>query len=544
MKKGFTLIELLGVIILLGLIGLIVIPSITKMIRNSRQDLYNNQVNMIEQTARKWGVQNSEKLSETEATFISVSELVNSGFIEQDEIKDPRDTKKNIEGCVSVTYNSQKHKYVYKYKEESCDAMSVITFANNFGGSDYDSFSDIISVSDGYIAVGGSDSEDGDLENQNLGWADGIIVKYNLTGELVWKKNFGGSNSDYFSSIIEVSDGYIVVGSSNSTDGSLENKNIGWEDGILVKYDFNGNLDWVKTYGGSNSDYFYGVAATSDGYIIVGETYSNDGDFDEMNNGQNDALIIKTDFNGNLDWVNTYGGNDYEIFNRVSVMNDTYTVVGYSYSTNMDWSNKGSSDGILVQYDSDGGIIWEQNFGGDSSENFYGIVSVNDGHVVSGYSCSDSGDLENLSKGDCDGIIAKYDIDGNLDWVKTYGGSYYESFYNIIKVSDGYVVVGDSDSKDGDLSGLNKGNYDGIIVKYDLNGNVIWKKNYGGNTRDSFYAVTIAADGGYAAVGSSYSNDCHIRDQNKGEEDAIIYKLDELGELDKICIPDPPMDAS
>ena len=55
MKKGFTLIELLGVIILLGLVGLIVIPSITKLIKDSRQDLYENQVRTIEESARKWG---------------------------------------------------------------------------------------------------------------------------------------------------------------------------------------------------------------------------------------------------------------------------------------------------------------------------------------------------------------------------------------------------------------------------------------------------------------------------------------------------------
>ena len=53
MKKGFTLIELICVIVLLGLIAMIAIPTINTAINNSKERAYNEQVTLIEHTARK-----------------------------------------------------------------------------------------------------------------------------------------------------------------------------------------------------------------------------------------------------------------------------------------------------------------------------------------------------------------------------------------------------------------------------------------------------------------------------------------------------------
>lgn len=123
MKKGFTLIELLGVIILLGLVGLIVIPSITKLIKDSRQDLYENQVKMIEESARNWGVQNIDDLSETKKTYLSIANLIDSGFIEQNAIKDPRNNK-DMDGCIVISYVAQSSKFNYVYNDSSCESIN------------------------------------------------------------------------------------------------------------------------------------------------------------------------------------------------------------------------------------------------------------------------------------------------------------------------------------------------------------------------------------------------------------------------------------
>ncbi|MDD2377724.1 MAG: prepilin-type N-terminal cleavage/methylation domain-containing protein [Bacilli bacterium] len=121
MKKGFTLIELLGVIILLGIIGTIAVPSITNLIKDSKQKVYDSQVLMIERTAKDWATENLERLSETEIIYLSLEELINNGYIEQTELRNPLNKNKIMNGCIVINYDNEYSKYQYKYADDPCD---------------------------------------------------------------------------------------------------------------------------------------------------------------------------------------------------------------------------------------------------------------------------------------------------------------------------------------------------------------------------------------------------------------------------------------
>ncbi|MDD2435844.1 MAG: prepilin-type N-terminal cleavage/methylation domain-containing protein, partial [Bacilli bacterium] len=124
-KYGFTLIELLGVIILLGVIGLIAIPSITNLIKDSKQKLYNAQVTMIKKVAKDWSIENLDQLSESNTVYLSLSTLINEGYIEQNDIIDPRNNKNIMDGCILITYNPTYEKYEYEYNESSCSLIEL-----------------------------------------------------------------------------------------------------------------------------------------------------------------------------------------------------------------------------------------------------------------------------------------------------------------------------------------------------------------------------------------------------------------------------------
>ena len=93
----------------------------------------------------------------------------------------------------------------------------------------------------------------------------------------------------------------------------------------------------------------------------------------------------------------------------------------------------------------------------------------------------------------------------------------------------GYVAAGTSSSDDGDLPG-NNGGSDAIIAKFDQDGNLTWVKSIGGSGDDIFYPVTPSSNGGYLAAGWSNSNDGDVPG-NHGGYDAIIAKFDQDGNL-------------
>jgi hypothetical protein len=179
-----------------------------------------------------------------------------------------------------------------------------VVWKKNFGGSDQDGYNSVTTVSDGIIAVGYSykgSFGNGDWgEVTGKGGDDAIIVKYDNEGNVVWKKNFGGNEYDRYSSVTTVSDGIIAVGCSypgsfgNGDWGGVTGK--GSSDAIIVKYDNTGNVVWKKNFGGNNIDEYYSVTTVSDGIIAVGDAYPGSGSGDwggVTGKGGSDAVIVK-----------------------------------------------------------------------------------------------------------------------------------------------------------------------------------------------------------------------------------------------------------
>ena len=115
MKRGFTLIELLAVIVVLGLIAVVITPVITDTLNDSREDAYQKQVDNLIKAANTWSIKNPDKLPSTDnKMFLSLDPSPEDGIVEDDEIINPK-TRKKMEGCISISYNSTYNQYEYKY---------------------------------------------------------------------------------------------------------------------------------------------------------------------------------------------------------------------------------------------------------------------------------------------------------------------------------------------------------------------------------------------------------------------------------------------
>ena len=115
-KKGFTLIELLGVLILLAVIALITFPIIDKILSNAKNEAYERQKDSIIEAARMYVTTNGNY--STNQTQLSFQTLIDSGYLKEGEILDPRDSSKEMPGCVIYNWDESKNQYIFEYSED------------------------------------------------------------------------------------------------------------------------------------------------------------------------------------------------------------------------------------------------------------------------------------------------------------------------------------------------------------------------------------------------------------------------------------------
>jgi hypothetical protein len=247
------------------------------------------------------------------------------------------------------------------------DAIGNIRWAKTFGGTSDDwAYSVQQTFDGGYIVAGYT-------ESFGAGWYDIFLIKTDTNGNVQWAKTYGGTSGDVAFSVQQTSDGgYIVAGYTESFGAG--------GDIFLVKMDANGSVQWAKTYGGTIDDYASSVQRTSDGgYIVAGYTYS-------FGAGYTDIFLIKTDANGNLQWAKTYGGTDYDWASSVQQTSDGgYIVAGYTWSF-----GAGGYDIFLIKTDASGNLQWAKTYGGTSSDGAYSVQQTSDGgYIVAGWTSGD-----------------------------------------------------------------------------------------------------------------------------------------------------------
>lgn len=342
-----------------------------------------------------------------------------------------------------------------------------------------------------------------------------------------WNKLNGGSSYDFYWSGTATSDGgYIAVGYTSSTDGDFSGLNKGGTDALVVKYDAAGNKMWQALIGGSVDDYATAIRQLPDGsYVGTGYSQSKDGDVTN-NHGGRDAILFKLGAGGAIQWVKALGSIENEAARSMVVNADgTFTITGYRINAA---DSITSMDAWICRVDQSGNPLWEKTYGGSNTDNVFSMVaSDNNGYIFVGYSTSTDGDANGNVGGFSNYWIVKTDAMGNKQWHKTYGGSGADWAHDIVKTTDGYVIIGRSNSSDGDVTGQH-GGMDAWILKIDNNGNKIWQKTFGGSVDDYGQGILCTSDGGLLiGVNAKSSNGSFT--SNLGYVDAWVIKLDANG---------------
>ncbi|MEO8148173.1 MAG: T9SS type A sorting domain-containing protein [Bacteroidia bacterium] len=185
---------------------------------------------------------------------------------------------------------------------------------------------------------------------------------------------------------------------------------------------------------------------------------------------------------------------------------------------------------LLLSFSVNAQIQWQKCLGGTNDDYPYSIILTYDsGFVVAGESNSNDGNVTG-NHGSYDYCIVKLDANGNVQWQKSLGGSSYEVGYCIIQTYDsGYAVSGYTYSNDGDVTG-NHGFYDYWVVKLNATGTIEWQKSLGGTNDDRANSIIQTFDSGYIVAGFSNSNDGDVIG-NHGDYDYWVVKLNSSGSI-------------
>lgn len=278
-----------------------------------------------------------------------------------------------------------------------------------------------------------------------------------------WIKGINGYSWDYIKSTIINNTGEVIaVGSISeysveiakdfydgidlNSDGIVDEKSEGGNDGIIISYDEKGNYSWSKTFGGIDDDSCNEIIQTQDGgYVIVGYTSSSviyldekiiedlsKSNYDMLNK---DGFILKIDQNGNYEWSTRIGGNlDDEIVKVIETSSGDVDIIGNFESNTLNFyennsehnilekiQNEGEKNSFIASYSQIGKYNWSKKIvGKDYIEicditqvensiavaiNYKGNIKIDDNNKISSY-------LEDYE----DGVIINYSLKGELQW--------------------------------------------------------------------------------------------------------------------------------
>jgi hypothetical protein len=271
---------------------------------------------------------------------------------------------------------------------------------------------------------------------------------------------------------IALNDGYVIVGGT----GTLGN--YFWHRLGLIKTDFNGNLLSIKTYGDSISEYYFGypgcmIQVNDTSFIGVGSKNTY-----LSNWVLQEGLFIK--FNKFFDTLfsKKYGDKVPPVdtayqFQQIKLSGNNFIIAGGKMPYGL------ATKAILVKTDGSGNVIFEKSYGSwDYYEGSSVICTTDGGYALGGFLWYPLPPPNYTG----DPVITKTDSSGNLQWMKNFGGPYPDNIAMLSNSIDGNIIIGTSycDSIAGGGTHVAGNCYRKInIIKLDNSGTILWNKKYG-----------------------------------------------------------------
>lgn len=313
--------------------------------------------------------------------------------------------------------------------------------------------------------------------------ADYLTAKYSATGVLQWKERFNGAGNGF-----DTATGLAVTATGNVVvTGYSMGKNSGY-DCVTVAYDSMGHELWNHVYNGpeNEDDFATSIGTDNSGDVIV-TGYSK-----TKRDGAG-YLTIKYSALGKPLWIRQFAIGETHVAKATSLAVDPdggVCVTGYAQGSHPTY------DYVTVRYDANGKALWAKRLDGPGhgDDKPAAIVRTPDGdYIVTGESFGGDASGKDI-------LTVRYSANGREEWQKRFDGSGLSDSASAMAIDPktGFVVTGLSVGQD---SGS-----DILTVKYQSDGEIGWSAKYNGqaNDLDRPVAVGVNIESEVYVAGSSW----------------------------------------
>lgn len=387
--------------------------------------------------------------------------------------------------------------FIVKY-----DSLGIVQWTRRAGSNGSDNPSGIVYL-DGHVYISGSfentmnfntPNAAGSNEITSAGARDIFIAKFDTSGNFIWAKRCGGSSleSDGAGSIAIAQSSICIIGSftssinfntpSASGTNYLTSSNSTDRDAFLAKFDTSGTFIWARRIGSSVTESGLGVVAVDTNIYISGSAYcgpsyqlkfyltgvpNSSSALTFSSNIESCTYVAKYSSSGTVQWAKLAGGFGSKGAFSVSVIDTSIYICG-SFDDSIQFNYPmigvndkiygiGDNDVFLAKYNTSGTFLWAKRGGGSSvyTEQASEVVAIDSSVYMVGYfhdtanfntpSASGTNEIYESTGGisaSYDGFIAKYNHNGEVQWLKRIGGSSTDFCRHILVTPSGFYVTG------------------------------------------------------------------------------------------------------
>ncbi|MFT3793346.1 T9SS type A sorting domain-containing protein [Flavobacterium sp.] len=348
------------------------------------------------------------------------------------------------------------------------------------------------------------------LANSNASGLDCFVAKFNASGQPIWVSRIGGdiSQETKFVKTDATGNVYIAVtsnGLQTTIGGVVYNNEANSTDSYIVKYNTDGEIQWVRSINTVSSEVIYGFDVSAEGKVLLGCSSGAPsltlGDYTVVAQNGFTRLMAALDTNGNYLFAKpcVFGKFKFcpdDSFYLCATFQDSVTIEGQTLLTNDNAGvNQPYGDIFLAKFDSEANLIWLNQYAGNKEDSLrsFDVDSEGSAYLLGNFTS------DNLTFGftalnkiqQHSDFMAKINSDGSTVWAKNICGNgiYLFTYTNSVDAAGNIFICGTYDGDYDFGNGVSLANYDEVgvnsthfVIAFDNNGTPKWSKsaNYTG----------------------------------------------------------------